>query len=335
MSIHQQNKDREPDSNFTDGGFDLLVPGNRCRLLDGRRTPGVIEKYFEKSGIFRWRITDFEDKGKYWDVNAERISRYQFALDSKRLSQPKTRAIEEQCKRLDKDLHIVLDLGAQKATETVISDMGKKAYAWLRENSEFLQSREKFDFTDRKGPEQAANDFLRFMDDSDLGDIERKTAEIVVLNPFSGEWVKGMEIVLAKLGLCEYWGKAPRTEDIFFGRGDEKIRKDYLLHRQAFLRAFFSAIDMKEVVLYKGMSTEGEWRESEPKTFTSWTFSLEVAKSFSNEAFNENFKQGYILKRTFPVRKLFMTCIETEAMNKQYLEAEALVMHEQSDRLLW
>lgn len=335
MSIHQQHKNREPDSNFTDGGFDLIVPGNRCRLLDGRRTPGVIEKYFEKSGIFRWRITDFEDKGQYWDVDAERVSGYQFALNSKRLSRRDARAIEDQCKRLEKKLHIPITPDVQKETEARISDLCRKADEWLTDNSEFLQSGARIDFSDRKGPKEAASDLLHFMDDCALGDIERKTAEIMVLNPFSGEWIKGMEIVLARLGLCEYHGKAPRTADIFFGRGDEKIRKDYLLHRAAFLRAFFSAIDKNEVVLYKGMSTEGDWTRTSPKTFTSWTFSLKVAKSFSNEAFNENFKQGYILKRTFPVRKLFMTCIETEAMNDQYLEAEALVMHEEIDRVLW
>ena len=335
MSIHQQNKNREPDSNFTKGDFSLLFPSNRCRLLDGRRTPGFIEEYFEQCGIFRWRITDFEDKGKYWDVDAERVSRYQFALDSKKLSQANALEIENRCKLMNKKLHISPQPEAKKETLKKISVLQNEATAWLKENSEFLKSGEKIEFLNRKGPGKAAKDMLRYMDDIAFGDMERKTAEIVVMNPFSGEWVKGMEIVLAKMGLCEYHGKVPRTDDIFSGRGNEKVRKDYLLRRLAFIRALFAAIDISEVVLFKGMSAEGPWRETDPKTFTSWTFSLNVAKSFSSEAFESDFKHGYFLKRTFPIEKLFMTCIETASMNSQYLEAEALVMHEENDRLLW
>lgn len=336
MSIHQQNDNREPDSNFIPGEFDLIVPGNRCRLLDGRRTPGIIEGYFEKSGIFRWRITDFEDKGRYWDVVAEKASGYQFALDSKRLSREKALAIKNRCAQLDIELHIPILPEAKKKTQREIEILQSDATQWLQINSRFLKNGGKIDLSSsRKGPQEAASDMLHFMDDNALGDMERKTAEIIVLNPFSGEWIKGMEIVLATLGLCEYHGKAPRTDDIFSEQGEEKIRKNYLLHRLAFLRGLFSSISISEVVLYKGMSTEDSWRETGPKTFTSWAFNQEVANSFSNEAFHKDFRHGYLLKRTFPVEKLFMTYIETAAMNAQYLETEALVIHDEGDRLLW
>ena len=76
MSIHKSNKNALPDSEFISGEIQFIVKGNICRLLDGRRTPGVIEDYFPESGMFRWRITDFEDEGSYWDVPVENITSY-------------------------------------------------------------------------------------------------------------------------------------------------------------------------------------------------------------------------------------------------------------------
>ncbi|MBN1114919.1 MAG: hypothetical protein JXA66_06225 [Oligoflexia bacterium] len=73
MSIYQHNKGMLPDLEFIPGSIEYLVPGNKCRLLDNRRTPGVIESYFNDSAMFRWRILDFEDKDKYWDMPVENI----------------------------------------------------------------------------------------------------------------------------------------------------------------------------------------------------------------------------------------------------------------------
>jgi hypothetical protein len=86
MSIHESNANSLPDSDFVKGDIKYLVKQNKCRLLDGRRTPGYIEDYFVDSAMFRWRITDFEDKGGYWDVPAENISSYQILNGSRELN---------------------------------------------------------------------------------------------------------------------------------------------------------------------------------------------------------------------------------------------------------
>lgn len=62
-----------------------IVPGNKGRVLDGWRTPGFIEKYDDESAMFIWRIADFEDKGKCWEVPAEEILAYQFEKTLKNL----------------------------------------------------------------------------------------------------------------------------------------------------------------------------------------------------------------------------------------------------------
>jgi hypothetical protein len=62
--------------------------GNECRLFDKRRTPGIIIGMDQDSGFFRWEVSDFEDKGKYWDVTFERVASYQFKKGSRELDAP-------------------------------------------------------------------------------------------------------------------------------------------------------------------------------------------------------------------------------------------------------
>lgn len=95
MAVYQRNKDMLPESEFVPGQIAYLVAGNHCRLLDGRRTPGVIEAYFPESAMFRWRILDFEDKGKFWDVPAEDATRYQFAKGAKTIDHNAVLAVLE------------------------------------------------------------------------------------------------------------------------------------------------------------------------------------------------------------------------------------------------
>jgi len=46
-----------------------------------------------------------------------------------------------------------------------------------------------------------------------------------------------MAIVLAEMGLVPYRGQVVRTPDLFEGRGAEERRREYLVHRLAFVRA--------------------------------------------------------------------------------------------------
>ena len=103
MGIYKFNKNMLPDTEFVPGTIAFLVEGNYCRLLDGRRTPGMIEKYFDDSAMFRWRIMDFEDKGKCWDVPAEGVTCYQFAKDAKRLDTKRIKEIKASINKYQKN----------------------------------------------------------------------------------------------------------------------------------------------------------------------------------------------------------------------------------------
>jgi len=86
VSLHKHDINMKSDEEYLPGDLSFLVKGNICRLLDGRRTEGYIEEYYEESAMFRWRITKFEDKGDFWDLDAEQIKNFQFEKDSKSLS---------------------------------------------------------------------------------------------------------------------------------------------------------------------------------------------------------------------------------------------------------
>ncbi|MHA1569477.1 MAG: hypothetical protein ACTSXZ_08395 [Alphaproteobacteria bacterium] len=313
----------------------MLVPGNRCRLLDGRRTPGVIEAVDEKSAMFRWRITAFEDEGVCWDMTAEHVTRYQFAKDAKRLNASATEALQKRSAQLDKELVVPAREEDRARAEQEIAQAQTEATAWLKSESVFLRSGVRLDFSQRQGPPEAADDFIRFMAKYNLQEVETRTAANMVSNPESGEWVKGMNIVLAEMGLQGYRGKATRTEDLFAGQGAKPERTRYLIHRLAFLRAFFASLGIDSVSLFRGASMEWDWRPRGVRTFTSWTFSREVAESFSQEGLDGKFAHGYLVRRTFPVSKLLMTYIETAEMNGQFKEAEALVLTDAQDRIFW
>lgn len=326
MSVHQYDENMRPDEEFVEGDFCYLVPGNKCRLLDGRRTTGIIEEYFEESGMFRWRITKYEDKGKYWDLPAEEVRRFQFEKDSQQLGRKSIKEIESIVRKYNSKITIKADPKDREQTQNNISKTKTQIKEWLKDNSRFLKGNKEIDFTRKVGYEELYQDIKNYMEKTNLVQQENLTTKSFVLNPESGEWIKGIKIVLAELGLVAYQGKKVRTDNIFKGAGNKSIRREYIIHRLAFMRTLFELMDVKEVVLYRGMSTEKDWIEKN-RTFLSCSFNNEVANAFSSMDRESKYKNSYIFKMTFPIENLFMTFFETASMNNQYKEAEALVLY--------
>jgi hypothetical protein len=220
-----------------------------------------------------------------------------------------------------------------RATSSQICQTEKSALDWLSKNSGRMPSRISVNpfFSDQT--QAIGNCLTDYMESSGLSEQEKRTSKIYVLNPFSGEWIKGLQITFAELGLKEFIGTIPRTTDIFSGPGNKQLRQQYIIHRLAFVRALFKSFGYPEVVLFRGMAAEGNWQAHSHRFFSSWTFSKEVAEAFASR--DEHSKHSYLLKRTFPVEKLFLTCVETTAMNGQYREHEAVVIHDPDDEMLW
>ncbi|MCH4886166.1 hypothetical protein EZV73_01235 [Acidaminobacter sp. JC074] len=314
--IHQDNNKKRPDSDFYPGHLKYLVKGNSCRLLDGRRTPGYIGEIFKDEGMFRFCISDYEDKGRYWDLNIERVENYQFDKSSSTCNYKDFKVLIES---FDKDLTIEY--------QTFIED---KSY--FESAKAFIESKYMpqgpLDYKDEDQMSQIHEVFKIYMLKLDLWELEKLSQELMVLNPSSGEWFKGLYIVMAEMGLCNYRGKIPRTKSIFEGMGTKEKRKTYIMTRRGFVQALFDHYNLSEVTLYRGMSSEGDFKKVQ-RSLLNMTFSFEVASAFSDMTI-EKYRTSYIIKQTLPVDTLFMTCYETHEMNQRYKEKEAIIFYKDS-----
>jgi len=163
MGIHESNANSLPDSDFVKGDIKYLVKENKCRLLDGRRTPGYIEEYFADTAMFRWRITDFEDKGNYWDVPAEEIKSYQILKGYKELNDIEIKEIDTKIKEFNKELIIEVDELEQIKTEKEITATEGKIIKWLKENSLFLKSGGTLNLDSTEGNIDLIHDLKNYM----------------------------------------------------------------------------------------------------------------------------------------------------------------------------
>lgn len=114
--------------------------------MDLRRTPGQIESICLDSGFFRWRIKDFEDVGKYWDVPIEDVSRYQFAKSSKLIANNEMKQAEilipdrlPKAQMLD---IICYSEGAKTRALSILSEFGIKKGVNVNQGWYFMNSQQ-------------------------------------------------------------------------------------------------------------------------------------------------------------------------------------------------
>lgn len=316
--LHQDNKDKRPDSDFNQGELKYIVKNNRCRLLDGRRTPGYIGEVFEEEGMFRFCITDYEDKGRYWDMTFESVAHFQFDKDST--------SVEE-------SVEYFKDVIEKYDEKLIIKDR-----KYIEDNKHF-ESASKYlkscnmpegplDYKDESQMKEIHEIFKTYMSGKNLWELEKQSQELMVLNPNSGEWFKGLYIVMAEMGLTNFEGKVPRTNSIFKGIGDKVCRRNYIQTRLGFVRAMFDHYGLSQLTIYRGMSSESDFKKIN-RSLLNMTFSYDVANAFADMS-TEQYKTSYIVKWTVPTSKLFMTCFETNEMNQRYKEKEAIVFYKES-----
>jgi hypothetical protein len=160
--VHAFDPHAAPDSEYEAGRLELIVPGNRGRLLDPRRTPVSLIALDIESGQFHVRIEGFEDKGAVWEVPLERVDCYQFALASARAEPGAVSAMRAAIERFDRPLVIACD---SKRREQTLADLRRRTAAateWLWRESRFLRTGVAPDFTKRSGPPELAEDLRRF-----------------------------------------------------------------------------------------------------------------------------------------------------------------------------
>jgi hypothetical protein len=329
--IYQFNSEMLPDTCFQTGSLKYIVPGNEGRLLDGRRTPVRLLEVKHISGFFVVEILDFEDKGACWEIPLERIDRFQFAKESAEAGKGDIEFYREIISRLDQPLNIPADKLRRKTTESEISSLRKRIKDWLNTESDLFASGASINSLDRIRKSALWHDLEHYMTAQNLWALEKAFATQYVSNPNSGELIKGHRIVLAELGLVAFEGKQVREPDLFGGAWSKERRADHILHRLAFVRELFEQLGQSSVVLYRGFSAEGQPETQKNNSFISSTFSLDVAMSHFTGRDPTN--TGVLLRQSVPVERIFMTFLETVQMNRQFKEAEAILLYDEGNKV--
>jgi hypothetical protein len=182
----------------------------------------------------------------------------------------------------------------------------------------------------RSGDPVVAKALEDFMADRRLAELDRQFAERFVTNPGSGELVKGHAIVLAELGVCRYRGRVLRDRHVFDGAWCKHSRAAHIIARLAFMRELWSSWGCTAAKVYRGMAVDGPLPAPAPSSFVSATFSAEVAEAHFRGA--PTTRTAALWRQSVPIDRLFMTFIETSAMNRRFLEAEAVLIADPGNR---
>jgi len=320
--VHQRAGRPAPDSEFVPGSLSLLVPGNSGRLLDPRRTPVQVAAVRRELGEFELEILGFEDAGARWVVPLWEVDRYQFARGC--AERGETSSLEGAVARLDRPLSV-------DAAGFDASTLEGEIAALREQAGEHLPSPLTVDLdpASRTGPKELRAWLTSFMAARGLDEMEQAFATRFVRNPGSGELVKGHRIVLAELGLVSFEGRVVRDPGLFAGAWSKARRRDHILSRLAFVRELFGRADLRTVLVWRGLSTAGPLLPATNRTFVSTSFSRAVAESLFRGS--EQTQVALLIRRRVPVERLFMTFLETAAMNERYLEAEAVLLYDAKD----
>ncbi|MEV4267361.1 hypothetical protein [Kribbella sp. NPDC049584] len=321
---YQGDPEALPDGAFEPGALRHLVPGNRGRLLDSRRTPVVLRAVRIEPGMFELEVTAFEDIGARWLLPFEDITRLQFELDAETATSDAVAAYERAVERLDRPLTIPADRSARRATLRAIAAERERAAVWLDRRLPAGVPDLPALVERGEGDERLYEAVESLMTERGLSELEGRFADRYVSNPFSGELVKGHRIVLAELGLATHYGTIVRDPGLFDGVWSRERRRDHLVTRLAFVQALLARAGNPTVTLYRGMAWDGRSTRRRPHSLISATFSRALAEEhFGGGSMTTS---AALYRQEVPAERVLMTFIETRAMNRQYKEAEAIVL---------
>jgi hypothetical protein len=288
-------------------------------MLDARRTPIQVVEVQPESGSFELEVLAFEDRGARWQLPVWDVSRFQFPPGAAVASE--LERLVEAARRFDRTLTVEAERGALESTLSAIAAERARALP-------LLEAHRGLDLdacvAERRGDPDLAETLHGFLAARDLAELDRQFTETFVSNPNSGELVKGHAIVLAHLGLHPYRGHAPRDRRLLTHPWPAEQRKRHIIARLGFLSALWTLLELDRLTLYRGAASEEPLSGRSDGSFVSATFSLEVAQShFEGGPATRN---ALLMRMSVPASRVFMTFLETSAMNERFLEAEAVVI---------
>jgi hypothetical protein len=324
--VYASGDDPAPDGDFEVGDLRHLVTGRRGRLRDPRRTPVRVGGVDLARGFFEVEILAFEDAGARWLVPFESVDRYQF-VPGPDAPDGVVAAMREVVTALDRPLSVPADPAARAGALRRLGEERIRAGRWLDDAGVAAVDLDPLVRT-RSGDPALCALLVSYLGERDLQDLEAEFAETYVSNPRSGEVVKGHAIVLAELGLCPFSGTVVRDASLFTGPGAKDRRGQYLLSRMGFVQALFHRATPTHAPLFRGLGVDGPLPPPRAASFESATFSLDVALAH----FQADRATAALYRQRLPVDRLFMTFVETSAMNRQYREAEAVLIGDPDNR---
>jgi len=316
--IHAFDPAMAPDTEF--------VPGNTGRMLDTRRTPVRVAALQLETGTWTCEVLAFEDQGACWDLPFEAVTSFQFARDAANLDEATLRRVRAAIRTFGRDASRPPDRRACASTARRIAKLRGEVAAWLNAESRFIAEGSSLDLGARDGSPLLAADLEAFMHARGLWDIERDFAAALVSNPGAGEIVKVHAMALAELGLAGYHGTIVRDPASLEAPWTMERRKEHIVTRLAFVREAFTVLGIGPLVLFRAISAEGPLDAMRPRTLVSATFSFDVAMSLFGSA--SDGRSARLDRQTVPLERVFMTYLETTAMNRQFREAEAILLED-------
>ena len=320
--VYQSDPEAAPDSEFQPAELRLLVAGNRGRLLDARRTPIEIVAVAPEVGSFVVELLAFEDLGARWELALDELARFQLAHDAAAVAPAALAELEGAQARFSGSLVVETDADERERTLRWIA-MERVVAAGLLDR-EGLALDPGSQIERREGDPRLYALLEELMIARDVTEIDRELADAFVTNPRAGEHVKGHAIVLAELGLSRYEGPVVRGPDLFTGTWAKPRRAQHLVTRLAFSAELWTRLGGEHVTLYRGAATDAPAPARAPASFLSATFSREVALAHFEGG--PTTTTAALWRASIPVNRLLMTFLETEAMNRHFKEAEAVVI---------
>jgi len=320
---HQFDSAMLPDSDFASGTLAHLAVGNSGRMLDPRRTPIRIVGFDSLTGTFFCEVLAFEDRGVRWQLPYESVASFQFPKNCVLAGPADIKEFQLAVLRFDRPLEIGIDTSAREDTLSRVAEARRASRAWFDERLQFVLDGG-LDLSRPVGDSRVWQSCKAYFRARGLWEIEDEFATQYVSNPYSGEFVKGHRIVLAELGLAEYRDRILRDERTLAGAWRKAVRAAHIIARIAFVQELFARGGHVEVLLHRGIATNAKPEEHAGRGFVSASFSYEIATSMLGPTGAA--RTGTVDTALFPVERLFMTYQETAHLNRQFQEAEAVLI---------
>jgi hypothetical protein len=325
-SVYQSDPEPAPDAGFLPGELRHLIAGNHGRLLDLRRTPVLVTRVTPASGFFEVEIGAFEDAGARWLVPLEDVTSYQFQPEGRVAGRRTLAELRAAVARCDVRVTVAAGPAARSRALRRLRAERSRAAAWLASTG----APERFDpqpFLDSAtGWAEAAGWLTSYLAERDLAGLEAAFSAGYVSNPWAGDLVLAHLTVLAELGLGPLSARAIRDPGAFEGQWSRARRVEHLLARTGFAQELWARAD-RTVTVFRGVGLAGD----APRDRTTPGRLPVVSASLSRQVAESHFGSGQavagaLYRQPLEPGRVFMTFLETAAMNRLYAEAEAVLL---------